>query len=233
MAPEPSEVAARELEMANKKLLEDGFFRLEDPSLGESLTEIERLRFRFHSEYGLEFGRKHVLDDRLIRSVNKTILGKCVLVHWLRYEEYPGHILHFRQGGPKAGRRCLLVHLIGKGSQIRYRRQSHLHDLPAVENKKRSLHETSSAAYDEAGCEAEIMTFPDGGKVILDARVGYEIRQGYAIVFEFAEHGIAYGWKKMMLPGTKELRDKVQQMQSKDISVNFAFKEVAAQQIDS
>ncbi|EFY90726.1 hypothetical protein MAC_03306 [Metarhizium acridum CQMa 102] len=200
MAPEPSEVAARELEMANEKLLEDGFFRLEDPSLGESLTEIERLRFRFHSEYGLEFGRKHVLDDR---------------------------------GGPKAGRRCLLVHLIGKGSQIRYRRQSHLHDLPAVENKKRSLHETSSAAYDEAGCEAEIMTFPDGGKVILDARVGYEIRQGYAIVFEFAEHGIAYGWKKMMLPGTKELRDKVQQMQSKDIRVNFAFKEVAAQQIDS
>lgn len=70
-------------------------------------------------------------------------------------------------------------------------------------------------------------------RVILDARVGYEIKQGYVIVFEFAEHGIVDGWKKMMLPGIKALRDKVQQMQSEDISVNFAFIEVAGQQIDS
>lgn len=68
MASDASEAAARELhEIANRKLLEDGFFRCEDPSLGESLTEIERLRFRFHSETGLEFGRRHVLDDQVRR----------------------------------------------------------------------------------------------------------------------------------------------------------------------
>jgi hypothetical protein len=101
----------------------------------------------------------------VIRAINKAVLGKCVLVHWLRYTEYPGHIMLFRKGGPRAGRRCLLVHLIGKGSQMSYRRKSHLHDLPTVEGK-RSLHETDAAAYDEAGCEAQVIPFDNGGKSV-------------------------------------------------------------------
>jgi hypothetical protein len=46
-----------------------------------------------------------------------------------------------------------------------YRRKSHLHDLPTVEGK-RSLHETAGAAYDEVGCEAQVIPFDNGGKLV-------------------------------------------------------------------
>lgn len=46
-----------------------------------------------------------------IRTMVEAILGQCTLAHWLRYKAYLGHVVCFRLGGPKAGRRALLVHL--------------------------------------------------------------------------------------------------------------------------
>jgi hypothetical protein len=61
-------------------------------------------------------------------------------------------------------------------------------------------------------------------RVILDARVGFEILKGYVITFEFATYDIANRWKKMILPHSAMLEKKVQDMQNEDIGVNFAFR---------
>lgn len=41
----------------------DGFFDLHDAAMGEKLAEIEQRGFPFTSDYGLEFYKKHILDN--------------------------------------------------------------------------------------------------------------------------------------------------------------------------
>lgn len=86
----------------------------------------------------------------------------CVLAHWLRYKAYPGHVTCFRKGGPRAGRRRLLVQLLSKGTQVGYWRFSHQHDLPTTDGA-RLLHELSESTLIEAGCERKEKGFPNGG----------------------------------------------------------------------
>ena len=61
-------------------------------------------------------------------------------------------------------------------------------------------------------------------RVILDARLGFEIRQGYAITFMFATDDVLAAWPKMILPNLRMLIEKVADMESPKIGVNFEFK---------
>ena len=97
-----------------------------------------------------------------IRTTVEAVLGRCTLAHWLRYKAYPGHVVCFRSGGPKAGRRALLVHLWAKGSRVEYYGGSHLHDLPKQKGA-RLLWETQPSTLNEAGCVATPKSFRDGG----------------------------------------------------------------------
>ena len=56
-------------------------------------------------------------------------------------------------------------------------------------------------------------------RVILDSRVDYEMKEGYAITFEFATDDIIKNWSKMRVPA--KLGQKVAGMQSEMIRVNF------------
>ncbi|EFZ02026.1 hypothetical protein X797_010919 [Metarhizium robertsii] len=150
------------LEVAEKALEENGFFDLEDPAMGEYVEQMERRSFPFVSEYGLDFCKERVLDDERITIIIETVLGRCALAHWLRYKAYPGHIVCFRAGGPKAGRRSLLVQLWAKGSHVEYYRGSHLHDMPKEEGA-RLLWEIEPSTLAEAGCVALSKEFPNGG----------------------------------------------------------------------
>ena len=75
---------------------------------------------------------------------------------------YPGHIMCFRSGGPKAGRRRLLIQLLAKGTQVAYWSHSHEHELPTSKGE-RLLHEISQKDLIKAGCACEVEDFPDGG----------------------------------------------------------------------
>lgn len=50
-------------EDAENLLLKEGFFFAEDPALGDDISEMERRRFPYYSEYGLEFCSQHVLNQ--------------------------------------------------------------------------------------------------------------------------------------------------------------------------
>ncbi|KAH8655629.1 hypothetical protein BX600DRAFT_384988, partial [Xylariales sp. PMI_506] len=98
------------------------FFRLKSLAMRMSVAEMERQGFPFFTEIGLDFCKQR-----------NTILDyfqqqRCVLGHWLRYKAYPGHIVCFRKGGPRAGKKALMVHVWAKGSRASYWRASHLHD---------------------------------------------------------------------------------------------------------
>ena len=87
---------------------------------------------------------------------------RCILAHWLRYAAYPGHIECFLGGGPKVGRRVLMVHLLAKMSRVYYFGGSHLLELPAKPGEKDTL-EIPESAIPES-CQPRRKDFVDGGK---------------------------------------------------------------------
>ncbi|KAK4071304.1 hypothetical protein Purlil1_13471 [Purpureocillium lilacinum] len=210
---------------AEQTLLEEGFCLAKDARVGEDIVEMQKRGFAYYSNYGLDFCEQHVLNEQ-IRSIVETFFGGeiCILAHWLRYRAYPGHIVCFRSGGPKAGRRRMLVHLLAKGTQVSYWSHSHKHALPVLEGK-RLLHELAEHDLVQAGCTCRMEEFPEGGIAILDGRVGFEIKKGYAITFEFATVDILDKWPKLILPNTPGLAERVAGMQSSMIRVNFEFQD--------
>ncbi|GKU05488.1 unnamed protein product [Fusarium langsethiae] len=215
------------LDFAKRSLDEDGVFDLETPVIGEAIRNMQQKNFPFFTEYGLHFCKEYVLNNACITSIIESFFQgqRCILAHWLRYEAYPGHIVCFRRGGPKAGQKVLMVHLWAKGSRVDYYRGSHLHELP-TEMGRRSLHEIPPAALAEVGCNATEKNFKDGGIVVLDSRVGYEMKEGYPIIFEFGTEDVVKNWAKMILPKLSGLPQKVAEMESPKIGLNFEFEDL-------
>ncbi|KZL67538.1 hypothetical protein CT0861_00342 [Colletotrichum tofieldiae] len=209
------------IETAEDSLHKEGFVDLHDSTVGRHVSEIEQKGFQYLSPHGLDFCQQRVLEDVRIRSILESLFEKCNLGHWLRYKELPGHIECFRKGGPEAGMRVVLVQLWARGSQVEYYRGSHLCVLPTTKGE-RSLHEISPMALDEAGCKPKELKFPDGGLVVLDARLAFEIKIGYAITFIFATDEVVAAWPKISLPNSPEVVRKVVNMESQKIKVNFA-----------
>lgn len=61
---------------------------------------------------------------------------------------------------------------------------------------------------------------------MLDARLGIELKERYVISFLFATEDVFAKWPPMFLPNFPKLREKVREMESPEIGVNFAFKDV-------
>jgi alpha-glucuronidase len=61
--------------------------------------------------------------------------------------------------------------------------------------------------------------------VVLDARLGFEIKEGYAITFLFAVDEVIANWAKIVLPYSERLVEKVSNMkkESRKIGLNFTF----------
>ncbi|KAG4425785.1 hypothetical protein IFR04_000992 [Cadophora malorum] len=223
------------VEAVTEALFKDGFLVQKDSAVGDGIQEIEKKGFEFFSENGLDFCQQYVLNTRIL-SIVESFFGNetCILAHCLRYIAYPGHISCFRRGGPKAGRRALAVHLLAKGSRVGYYSGSHNHDLPTTKGI-RFLNEISQSALDEVGCQCEEKAFPDGGLTIFDARIGFELKEGYAITFEFATADVIKTWPKIVLPSSPELIQKVGDMERdletrrpQRVRTNFVFREPIA-----
>ncbi|KJZ68229.1 hypothetical protein HIM_12380 [Hirsutella minnesotensis 3608] len=223
------EPAAPSLDIAKKSLLDEGFVDLGDQDVGEHVWEFEQREFPFYTEDGMDFLLQHILRKSAIRSLVSWFFGdkRCVLAHCLRYGAWPGHIESFL-GGRDAGRGALMVHLLAKRSTVDYYAKSHLHVFPA-EKGARLTRELSQSALLEAGCEARGKNLSLGGSVILDARLGCEIREGYAITIIFMSEDLVARFRPppMRLRNLPGLKTKVAAMQelSQNIGLNFVFGE--------
>ncbi|PMD66313.1 uncharacterized protein K444DRAFT_518083 [Hyaloscypha bicolor E] len=114
------------VEAAKETFFKHGFLDRKNPTVRDSIQEIEKKGFEFFSEYSLDF------------CYNET----CILAYYLRYIVYPGHIICFRRGSLKAGRQALVVYLLAKGSRVSYYSGSHNHFLPTIK-ELRFLNEIS------------------------------------------------------------------------------------------
>jgi len=124
----------------------------------------------------------------------------------------------------------MMVHLWARGSQADYYPGSHLHCLNTFKGR-RSLHEIDPSEMARAGCEPQPRDFPDGRLVISDARLGFEIKAGYAITFLFATDDVVKSWPKIAtLP--RQLAGRVAEMesQSKIVGLNFDFQDMPTSQ---
>lgn len=61
--------------------------------------------------------------------------------------------------------------------------------------------------------------------MILDARLAFSIVDGFAITFAFATNDELERWSKMRIPKEPNLIQKVTEMKSKTIGVNFTFED--------
>ncbi|PNY23835.1 Uncharacterized protein TCAP_06223 [Tolypocladium capitatum] len=206
-----------------KALLENGVLDLDDSTIGACVWEYEQKGFPYATDDGLDFCKELVVSNKRVQSILKLYFGnaRCYLYHWLRWKADPA-IECFLKGGSEAGRVALLIHLLPKGSRLRYSPGSHLHDLP-TEEYERSSYKVEECALEKAGLSVENEMFEDGGIVIRDARLCVSITEGYAITFGFATEDLVAGKPKMLLPNLNALKRKVAEMESPGIGVNFAF----------
>ncbi|KAF1840118.1 uncharacterized protein K460DRAFT_410724 [Cucurbitaria berberidis CBS 394.84] len=214
------------LEAALQSLLEEGYFILEDAGVGGIVSEMEQSGFDFLSPYGLDYCKQHVLDNTRVRSILEALFERCSLGHWLRYIELPGHIECFGTGGFEAGLLALAVHQWPKGSTVVCWSGSHRANIN-TKIGKRATFETTQAALLDANCKPSEKKFPEGGLMIRDPRLCMESRKGYTITFMFATEELFTNWPKMLLSDLPELREKVANMESTRISMNFAFQDPA------
>ncbi len=56
-------MASESVEDVRRSILENGFFLVKDPLIGERVRDMERRDFPYASEYGLDFCKVNVLDD--------------------------------------------------------------------------------------------------------------------------------------------------------------------------
>lgn len=66
----------------------------------------------------------------------------------------------------------------------------------------------------------------------MDARLGFEIRNGYAVTFMFGTEDVVASWPKITLPNSAALVEKVEVMEhrSETIGLNIAFHEEESMQ---
>lgn len=181
--------------------------------------------------------------QKRVQSILQSSLGPCVLGHWLRYEEHVNHVECFRRGGQSAGRRVFMIHVWSRGSHVDYYAGSHLHNLNTTRGL-RSVWEVAMSELDRVRCVPDRRTFPDGGlyvafiniksrakltqsRIMLDARLAFEIKSRYAITFMFATEDVVAKWAKIILPPSAALAAKVADMErkSKYVRLNFRFQD--------
>lgn len=68
--------------------------------------------------------------------------------------------------------------------------------------------------------------------MVLDARVGYEMKEGYPIVLEYGTEELVMGseavrgWEKMKLPKRTELLKLIADMENPQVGFNFQFESI-------
>lgn len=66
--------------------------------------------------------------------------------------------------------------------------------------------------------------------MVVDSRVGVEWKAGSLVIFEFGTEDVVKTWAKMILPKLDGLPQKVSDMESPRIGLNFEFEELPRSQ---
>ena len=77
-----------------------------------------------------------------------------------------------------------------------------------------------------AACKYKLpatFSYSDSSRVILDARLGFQIKRGYAITFLYATDEALAKWKKIVLPYSAGLERRVADIEALSTKIGFNF----------
>lgn len=75
------EPSTRQPDVVMDTLYNEGFLALEDPSVGEAVSELERNGFPFWSEEGLDFVARHIINEPVSSALLSTKLLLTLAVY--------------------------------------------------------------------------------------------------------------------------------------------------------
>ncbi|KAG8410832.1 hypothetical protein J3459_016953 [Metarhizium acridum] len=212
------------LEDAIKAIAEDGFYHMQDPTVGQRISEMEENKHQFSttSTAGLEFYRDNVHGDQRIRSILEDFFPWCALGDYRRIQEDRGHIFQLMRGGSKAD--VIVVQLWKGECRGVYWRGSHMVARETLGSVRSAnlMWEVASAKLERAGCEPIPLDFQTSGFVILDARTAFETDHGSPVTCSFAPLYHLKSWQKLSPPKTKGSENLVKELQSDRVGVYFA-----------
>ncbi|CZR66035.1 uncharacterized protein PAC_15936 [Phialocephala subalpina] len=211
-------------EDARTALAEDGFYCIQDPTVGLRILEMERngSQFSSSSKAGLEFCKSNVLKDERIRTILESSFDWCGLGYYQRIAEDQGHIFQLRKGGENPD--ILLVHLWSKGSRVIYYRGLHLIPWKSVRAANR-MWEIPFAALARAGIHGTEIFFENGGLAILDARLAFEMGHGSPITCGFAVKDELRSWPKLVPPDSEDSAQMIAELETEKVGVYFAIRD--------
>lgn len=104
---------------------------------------------------------------------------------------------------------------------------SHRHSLDAKSGRI-GLLEVPPESLDTTDIKPTEVSMKDGGWAIVDGRLGFKILQGITITVAFAAEEELKEWGKMKLPKIPTLMQRVTEMESEKIRMNFEFVELGS-----
>jgi len=213
-------MASESVEDVRRSILENGYFLVKDPLIGERVRDMERRGFPYASEYGLDLC-KVVIDDVRVRTTLESFFEWSGLGLFRSFGSAPENFLFMNNLTPEM--QVLVVQLWSNKSRVNFWDSSHLHSLNGIAAEN-GLLEVPSGRLEGLGLRPKEAEFEHGGIALLDARLAFNIIEGFAITFAFATQEELQTWSKMQIPRrTDRLAQKMADMESKHIGVNFAF----------
>ncbi|KAL2036487.1 hypothetical protein N7G274_010803 [Stereocaulon virgatum] len=205
-------------EQLKHEILDHGFCYQRDPVIGESVNEIKGKGFPFKTEEGLDFCKLNTFDDKDICAILESIFPWSGLGCYKALGVPHRAFSFLNNTQPEVP--ALIVQLWSKNSKVVFYKGSHLRKLNARPATIGYLEIPPTSLAIDAIKRTEV-EMQEGGRAVIDARLGFTILQGLVINFGFATEVELREWATMKLPNLQKFKDRVMAMNRDKIGNNF------------
>ncbi|EDN07029.1 predicted protein [Histoplasma mississippiense (nom. inval.)] len=200
----------------------EGFFSIADSAIGRRVDEFAAKQYPFRTLEGLDFCKTNTLDEKHVRQTVESFFSWSALALHMTFRYFPQHA--YCMADPREPKlQVIVVQLLGTGSKIILYKRSHHTPLKPKEASN-GLLEVQRELLKTPDIEEIQKDMKDGGLVVLDARLSFNI-QGRAITLAFANKEELARWGRIKLPNNANLRQKVKAMETEKIGMNYEFED--------
>ncbi|KAI9767330.1 MAG: hypothetical protein M1840_005739 [Geoglossum simile] len=207
-------------QVVKETIEKDGFYYHLDPTIGNQVNVFAREGYPFLTEKGLDFIKRHTLDDKRVCEVLESVFVWSDLDLCQKYDRHPGCTFSFANY-TKTRVWALMVQLWSTSSRAVFYKGSHLQSLEKIDTN--GLLEIPHEYLHRDAIECIKVEMKNRALVILDDQLGFTIVQGFTITFGFAVEEELNIYAKIRLPNLLDLKKRVASMTSKRIGTNFKF----------
>jgi len=198
----------------------DGFWTIEDETIGKTLDELVNSGFHIQTVPGMELCNAAVFGNKLVKDTTRSFFRQSTLGFYRKF----GKTKNTHCVLPRTRElRILLIFVWSSRSRMRFYPQTHLQNLGAVPagNGLFMLPNLAEESPVIRGLAPTEVTMDHGGLAILDARIWWKIEAGTFVMFGIMTPEESEYWHKMPLPVT--LSDAVSEMTDENMSMNVRF----------